>query len=42
MQLGILHLKIKGKLGMRSKRTIRNIDEHSLDKIVAILREQTK
>ncbi|MEC1539790.1 PH domain-containing protein [Bacillus subtilis] len=42
MQLGILHLKIKGKLGMSSKRTIRNIDEHSLDKIVAILREQTK
>lgn len=40
MQLGILHLKIKGKLGMSSKRTIRNIDEHSLDKIVAILREQ--
>lgn len=35
MQLGILPLKIKGKLGMSSKRTIRNIDERSLDKIVA-------
>ncbi|KXZ13515.1 hypothetical protein AXI59_04890 [Bacillus nakamurai] len=42
MQLGILHLKIKGKLGMSSKRTIRNIDEHSLDRIVSILRDKIK
>lgn len=38
MELGILELKIKATLGSK-KRTIRNIPENSLDKIVRIIRE---
>lgn len=38
MELGILELQIKGMLGSK-KRTIRNIPEQSLDRIVHVLRD---
>lgn len=41
MELGILYLELKGILGSK-KRTIRNIPEEKIDKILKLIREQVK
>ncbi|MEK4721475.1 PH domain-containing protein [Priestia sp. FSL W8-0524] len=42
LELGVLYLEIKGLFGGGKKRTIRNIPEEKVDKIVSLVREQVK
>ncbi|MDM8152186.1 PH domain-containing protein [Priestia megaterium] len=42
IELGVLYLEIKGLFGGVKKRTIRNIPEEKIDKIVKLVREQVK